>query len=238
MPIRVVCDQCQAKYLIPDEHAGKKMRCKKCGEICPVPSGSRPSKAPTGPAKKPSKPSKPKAPAADEFDDYGDGPDDDEEDEELIARPVSRRAKKAKPKKAERSKSKRKNPLAGFQFDFTEARTILGLPAVGALLTMLVEGAAGDTAGVCVLGFIFVLAAILSLVSGVMAIIVAFEEDVLCGLLYLFLPLYALYHIITRWEEQKKPFLMSLCAMFVMFGQGAGIFVGKIINAALFKGAQ
>lgn len=236
MSIRVVCDQCQAKYLIADEHAGKKVRCKKCGEICPVPSGSRPSKAATGLAKKPSKASKPKAPDGDEFDDYGDGSDGD--DEELIARPAPRRVKKAKSKKAQRSKPKRKNPLADFHIDFMEARTILGLPAAGALVTMLVEGVAGDTAGVCVLGFFLVLGVILSLVASVMAIIVAFEEDVLCGLMYLFLPFYPLYHLITRWDEQKKPFLMSLCAMFAIFGQGAGLFVGKILNAALFKGAQ
>ncbi len=236
MPIRVVCDECQAKYVIADEHAGKKVRCKKCGEICLVPSGSRPSKASTGSTKKPSKAVKPKPTddGEEEYDDYGESSDD----EELISRPAPRRtkiAKKAKPKKAARSKPRLKNPFADFQINFTEARTILGLPFAGALLTALVEGVGGDTAGVCSMGFVVVVAAILSLVASFMAIIVAFEEDVLCGLMYLFLPMYALYHTITRWDEQKRPFLMSLCAMFAIFAQLGGFIAGKAGNSLLFK---
>ncbi len=37
MPIQVVCDQCQAQYNLKDEHAGKKLKCKQCGNILQAP---------------------------------------------------------------------------------------------------------------------------------------------------------------------------------------------------------
>ncbi|MDB5350737.1 MAG: hypothetical protein JWN86_1984 [Planctomycetota bacterium] len=37
MPIEVTCDQCQAHYNLKDEHAGKKLRCKQCGNILVAP---------------------------------------------------------------------------------------------------------------------------------------------------------------------------------------------------------
>lgn len=37
MPIQVNCDQCQAHYNLKDEHAGKKLRCKQCGNILQAP---------------------------------------------------------------------------------------------------------------------------------------------------------------------------------------------------------
>ena len=37
MPIEISCDQCQSHYHLKDEHAGKKVRCKKCSEVFGVP---------------------------------------------------------------------------------------------------------------------------------------------------------------------------------------------------------
>src|SRR5262249_28044137 len=37
MPVEVTCDQCQAHYTLKDEYAGKKVRCKECGNALVVP---------------------------------------------------------------------------------------------------------------------------------------------------------------------------------------------------------
>jgi hypothetical protein len=37
MPIEVTCDQCQSHYSLKDEHAGKKLRCKQCGNVLIAP---------------------------------------------------------------------------------------------------------------------------------------------------------------------------------------------------------
>src|SRR4051812_1564922 len=42
MPIQVTCDQCQAHYNLKDEHAGKKLRCKQCGNVLQAPELDEP----------------------------------------------------------------------------------------------------------------------------------------------------------------------------------------------------
>jgi hypothetical protein len=54
-------------------------------------------------------------------------------------------------------------------------------------------------------------------------IIVAFSEKTVCGLLYLFMPFYSLYYLITRWERVGGFFLLQL-----MYGVVAGIGIGMI----------
>ena len=52
-------------------------------------------------------------------------------------------------------------------------------------------------------------------------VISAFFESAACGLLYLFVPFYALYYLITRWQRVGGFFLMSLVGTgVVMFGMG------------------
>lgn len=37
MPIAVECEQCQARYQIDDRFAGKRAKCKRCGQVMPIP---------------------------------------------------------------------------------------------------------------------------------------------------------------------------------------------------------
>ena len=60
---------------------------------------------------------------------------------------------------------------------------------------------------------LFVIGLIISFIYGIKLIIIAFQESVLWGLLYLFLPFANLYFIITRWPECKSPFLKTLIAI-------------------------
>ncbi|MEX2561106.1 MAG: prolyl oligopeptidase family serine peptidase, partial [Pirellulales bacterium] len=62
---------------------------------------------------------------------------------------------------------------------------------------------------------------IVSTVAGVWLLCIAFMEDVVCGLLYLFLPFYSLYYVITRWSAVKVQFLSTMGGSALMF---AGLF--------------
>lgn len=50
----------------------------------------------------------------------------------------------------------------------------------------------------------------------------AFSEDPICGFLYLFVPFYALFFLVSRWSENAVPFLMSVIGTVTFFlGVGA-----------------
>jgi len=51
--------------------------------------------------------------------------------------------------------------------------------------------------------------ALTAFVFQVRLLIIAFTESVACGLMYLFVPFYALYYVITRWDQCGKLFLIS-----------------------------
>jgi hypothetical protein len=107
MPIVVQCDACDAKMNAPDNAAGKKVRCPKCGDPVPVPGGAS-SRVAAGPAPKPKKAS------------YDEDQDEEEEEEE----PRAKVKKKAPPPEDEedenedeedepRSKKKKKKSKGG-----------------------------------------------------------------------------------------------------------------------------
>lgn len=67
MPIQVSCSACAGKYRVPDNVAGKKIRCPKCKEVIQVPAAADDAAKPTIPASQPAAQSKsaaPKTPAA------------------------------------------------------------------------------------------------------------------------------------------------------------------------------
>lgn len=62
---------------------------------------------------------------------------------------------------------------------------------------------------------------IFSLLFSMRIVIVAFKEDLVVGLLYLFVPFYSLYYIFTRWQKCGRLFLLSLGAgLLAMIGVG------------------
>ena len=64
-----------------------------------------------------------------------------------------------------------------------------------------------------------------ALVGGVMFLIVAFQDDVMQGILCWFVPFYSLFYLITHWEEEKVPFFIQI-AGFVMVFMGSCAFGG------------
>lgn len=64
-----------------------------------------------------------------------------------------------------------------------------------------------------------IIAMIIVFIYSIKLIIIAFQESILWGLLYLFLPFANLYFIVTRWGQCKNPFLKTLLAIpFLVIG--------------------
>jgi hypothetical protein len=87
-----------------------------------------------------------------------------------------------------------------------------GLIGVFGLWVIVCIGATIDN-GLGMMGAtaMIVLALAMLLVGHIWGICVAFSESAICGILYWWLPFFALYYLITRWDEMKKPF--SVCVL-------------------------
>jgi hypothetical protein len=46
---------------------------------------------------------------------------------------------------------------------------------------------------------------------------VAFHEGVMCGVMYLFVPFYGLYYLISRWDDCKRPFGLAVGGWLLVF---------------------
>lgn len=105
-------------------------------------------------------------------------------------------------------KKKKKKRTAGSWFENVPGWAWLAVVGTYGLLFLLAL-ASSTMAGVfaVVMGLTIVG---LYLVGGIGMLVVPFRESVVCGLLYLFLPFYALYYLITRWQDMRPWFLTSL----------------------------
>src|SRR5436853_187830 len=57
-------------------------------------------------------------------------------------------------------------------------------------------------------------------VAGIWILVLAFQEDAVCGVLCLLVPFYSLYFVITRFDECKVPFVLELFG-FVLWMTGS-----------------
>ncbi len=71
---------------------------------------------------------------------------------------------------------------------------------------------------------------VIILIYSIRMIIVAFQEDIKYGLLYLFVPFYALYYLCTRWSKLSGFFMMILLGYLFI-----GIGLGMIALAPMMK---
>ncbi|MEG3850259.1 hypothetical protein QT971_23670 [Microcoleus sp. herbarium19] len=82
------------------------------------------------------------------------------------------------------------------------------------------------------IGLFFLLGLVLSLVGGIWGLVQAFQEDIVWGLLYFFVPFAALFFYVKKWSNLKirKTFLIQ-CAGLFMFLLGG-------ITTAIFGSAD
>jgi hypothetical protein len=197
MTISLTCPDCFRDYRVRDELAGKRVKCKACGSKIHI----------TKPAS-----------VVSEDDDFLNTLSDAAKQEATadalggydanVLPPRMGGAKTSGPANSEASpqrkkrkkKSRNRDPMAGlarlFQFGLAVAGLLLlcGLfvPHVGLMSCLILMG-------------------IVSVGQGIGALwvwILAFQEDIVCGLLF-FVPFYGLYYLITRWEDAPPFWLVG-----------------------------
>ncbi|TVS09120.1 MAG: hypothetical protein EA424_27785 [Planctomycetaceae bacterium] len=86
------------------------------------------------------------------------------------------------------------------------ALVVLGTLAVS--MSMMPRRDAFELSGwVCI-----IVCGIVQTACGLHLLVLAFKEDVLVGVLYLFVPFYSLYFVITRWSRCRQTFLIAVTA--------------------------
>jgi hypothetical protein len=74
---------------------------------------------------------------------------------------------------------------------------------------------------------LFAVGLIVALIGGIWIIVNAFKKSVLWGLGSLFVPFVSLVFVIMNWQENKKPFLISIAGA-VLYGIGAYMSIGDL----------
>ena len=128
----------------------------------------------------------------------------DEAEAPAVVRPARRRTRPAD-RKQRRSRRRTEPLLSPF--------AVLVLIGAGlSVLLVVLAFAVPVTARPVMLAFA-VTGGVLGIVGGFWGLARAFQESAFCGFCYWFVPGYALFYVLSRWDEQKQPFLLSLCGL-------------------------
>ena len=225
-PITVNCPGCGKRYEIDAALAGKKSRCKQCGEVfsIPVPMGIV-TEPPTKPARATSPPTPDQRPARDLLF------DDDEpvafkraqstaapvdEEEEL---PPPRRMSYPKPQ--QQSSARRQSDT---QIGITVIGWFLALNAlafVGIWIFCSVASPLPRPAAMVFAGYVIALPFIslpLCAWGGIWLLVISFRESTTQGLLCLLVPCYQFYYVFSRWDDTRVHSACRLAPRFLSLG--------------------
>lgn len=238
------CGGCGSTYKVKDVNAGKRFQCKYCDSMVKVPAEGKSSRksAGGGPPKRRRKAGRQQPESddyedysADEYDSYGDDGYDDayddydsfDDDQDNYARSPRRQpATKKKNRKTRRSNRRSSSGDSLGQRYVGNPLLWIGVPFGMGLLSAIVALVSGPGA-LIVAGLVAIFAGLVCIACGVHAIIMAFKEDPVCGLMIMIVPFYGLYYVITRWDEQREPFVIQLSMILMMLLTFGGAAVGS-----------
>lgn len=194
MTISFSCPECFKEYRVKEAFAGKKVKCKSCGGAMQVPSAEATAFEDDDFLGSLNEAARMESRAA-EVEDYGAA---GLPPKMGGARPSASRSKGSEPA---RKKKKRKSEGS------SGVGKIVALIFLGGIGLLLLVGIVVPAIGALIALPILVIALICQAIGGHWVWGLAFQEDVVCGLLF-FVPLYSLYYLITRWESEL-PFQLA-----------------------------
>ncbi|HBE68206.1 MAG TPA: hypothetical protein DDW52_08670 [Planctomycetaceae bacterium] len=231
------CPACSATLKIPSSAVGKQVRCPKCSETFAVNASPQLEISPrTSPSPQPS--FNPPETTQTTFEPFGDdnlfgslpgdlnnqAPDNFGTSGEFQA-PASTGYQPYAPPPKRKKKKRRTNK--GWQAWLTETDLLLKLfGIVGAVSFGL---SAIPVLGVVVFILVLVSYAVVQMAGGIWLVVVAFQEEPVQGILYILVPFYALFYLITRWDTCRVPFMMCIVSVFSLICSGLGVFAGSIL---------
>ncbi len=221
--ILINCPKCRKRYELDGALAGKKSRCKNCGEVfsIPVPRGRPVEAAPTSRPAAPPAP-RPAAPPAPAVPSYWESVLDDEPaslkssrpapapfvDEDLPPPPRTVYPKSTSTyRRSKRSSDVNVGPIIG---------GFLGLSVLGFIGIQIWIAVNGYTFQQSfelgrIFGMIFSCGCVgMSLWGYIWIVSLAFQENSMQGVLCMFVPFYFIYYAVTHWEESNGPFALGI----------------------------
>jgi predicted Zn finger-like uncharacterized protein len=210
------CPKCLKRYEVDGALAGKRSRCKDCGEVFTIPAASGRFTKP-----EPVRPAPPVKPAP--VPSYWESALEAEAAPPSYGRPMPQHVveeeeilppRAAKPV-ASRTKSSRRDPI-----DSEFGVTVAGFYAAVSILILIVLAgwyAASDTMPArfrVVFGITFFslmgIGWLLSAAGNIWLLVIAFREKLEQGVLCLVVPCYALYYTVSRWREARGTFALQV----------------------------
>ncbi|MDB5304368.1 MAG: hypothetical protein JWM97_1917 [Phycisphaerales bacterium] len=207
MPINAQCVSCTARYKVVDSAAGRRVKCRRCGNSMDLPGdAAMPDPFAVLAQLEKNAPAAAAAPDAALFQyravmstvaaPTASGP--------TTKHGTSIKDLQPDGGKAASRKEKRGAPSVGLP-----GGPLIPLIAAGAILMLLALSLVSPVFALLAMG----VAVLITLAGGIWGIITAFRESVVCGLLYFFFGIYALYYVSTRWDEMKYPVLTQLAGL-------------------------
>jgi hypothetical protein len=253
MVIVLNCPGCKKRYEIDGALAGKKSRCKQCGEVfrIPVPTGrfaepsgvnespasaSRPGPSP-GPSPlvglldgQPAAPRNPTPAASSAFRESSlartsPKPAHDAFDTQDLPPPP--RASYSERRRKASAESLSMNPDLGITVAWWFFWLNVLVHVCGGVywLTMQPTYAQRNQVGFCYFIVYVVCALILAAWGTIWVLVIAFQEDSSNGILCLLVPFYEIYYTITRWQAAKGAFALRLAPAIIFVLMGVEIMV-------------
>lgn len=124
-------------------------------------------------------------------------------------------------------KKKARRSTGGWQSWLTEPQQLFMLAGIVALASFVLSAIPFVGIGV----FLVVLVSYIGIqtAGGIWLVVIAFQEEVVQGILYLFVPFYALIYLITRWDTCRVPFMMCMVSLLSVVSSLLGTIVGTTI---------
>jgi DNA-directed RNA polymerase subunit RPC12/RpoP len=219
MKIPVTCARCGKEYAVDEAFAGKRGKCATCGERMTIPGEIQAASRP------------PSEPDAYELDQVHASEEPAlfspaQGSESLSGPPPRRRAKKRI-----RGSSGRKRDEAASSHPALRGRaTLIGLICVAVVLVLLTVFIPETRMNI---GRVVAVAGLILFVYGYgSGAYIAFTEDGLYGWLYLLLPPYAAYYVVSRWDEMSSRLVMIIVGLALLAGGGRLLETGPTADAA------